>query len=130
MYKELAGGGRQHLESAGELGTVGEGTGTGGGRTESGTQFLYCRDTVGPPLRGGVMGLNQKYGICPGRLPGQGSTADDKTAALPGEGRRMVLPLPGGVSKGGRGCEGQGIGPPETEYGRAIYFDTTDSGAL
>ena len=42
----------------------------------------------------------------------------------------MVLPLPGGGSKGGRGREGQDIGPPETEYVRAIYCDTTDSGAL
>ena len=42
----------------------------------------------------------------------------------------MVLPLPGGGSKGGGGCEGQDIGPPETEYGCAIYCDTTDSGTL
>ena len=42
----------------------------------------------------------------------------------------MVLPLPGGGPKGGRGSEGQEIGPPETEYGRAIYCDTTNSGAL
>ena len=42
----------------------------------------------------------------------------------------MVLPLPGGGSKGGGGCEGQDIGPPETEYSRAVYFDAVDSGAL
>ena len=42
----------------------------------------------------------------------------------------MVLPLPGGGSKGGRGCEGQDIGPPETEYVRAIYCNATDSGDL
>ena len=42
----------------------------------------------------------------------------------------MVLPLPGGGSKGGGGHEGQDISPPETEYGRAIYCDTTNSGAL
>ena len=42
----------------------------------------------------------------------------------------MVLPLPGGCSQGGRGCEGQDIGPPETEYSRAIHCNTTDSGAL
>ena len=118
------------MESAGELGTYVEGTGTGGGGPESVTQFLYCRDTAGPPLRGGVVGLNKKYGICPGCLPGQGSTAADKTAAPPGEGRRMILPLPGGSSKRGEGREGQDIGPPETEYGRAIYCDATDSGAL
>ena len=69
-------------------------------------------------------------GICPGRLPGQGRTAADRTAAPPWEGWRMVLPLPGGGSKGGGGREGQDIGPPETEYGRAIYFNKTDSGAL
>ena len=42
----------------------------------------------------------------------------------------MVLPLPGGGSKGGGGREGQDIGPPETEYGRAIYCDANDSGDL
>ena len=42
----------------------------------------------------------------------------------------MVLVLPGGGSKGGGGCEGQDIGPLETEYGRTIYCDTTDYGAL
>ena len=76
------------------------------------------------------MGPNQTDGICPGRLPGQGSTAADRTAAPPGEGQKKVLPLPGGGSKGGEGREGQDIGPPETEYGLAIYCDETDSGAL
>ena len=42
----------------------------------------------------------------------------------------MVLPLPGGGSKGGGGREGQDIGPPETEYGHAIYCDVTNYGAL
>ena len=42
----------------------------------------------------------------------------------------MVLPLPGRGSKGGGGREGQYIDPPETEYGRAIYSNETDSGAL
>ena len=42
----------------------------------------------------------------------------------------MVLPLPGGGSKGGGGREGQNIGPPEIEYGDAIYFDEADSGDL
>ena len=42
----------------------------------------------------------------------------------------MVLPLPGGVSKGGGGSEGQDIGPPETECDRAIYCNEADSGAL
>ena len=42
----------------------------------------------------------------------------------------MVLPLLVRGSKKGGGREGQDIGPPETEYGRAIYCDATDSGAL
>ena len=42
----------------------------------------------------------------------------------------MRLPLPAGCSQGGGGREGQDIGPPETEYGRAIHFNTTNSGAL
>ena len=42
----------------------------------------------------------------------------------------MVIPLPGGGPKRGGGREGQDIGPPETEYGRAIYCNATDSGAL
>ena len=42
----------------------------------------------------------------------------------------MVLPLPGGGSKGGGGREGQDIGPPDIEYGRAIYVDEANSGAL
>ena len=96
----------------------------------SDTQFLYCRDTAGPPLRGGVVGTYQEDGFCPGRLPGKGSTAVDRTTAPPWEGRKVGLPPPGGGSQGGGGCEGQEISPPDTEYGRAIHCDTTDSGAL
>ena len=114
----------------GELRTAGEDTGTGGGGLESVTQFLYCRDTAGPPLRGGVVGTYQEDGVCPGRLPGQGSTAVDRTTAPPGEGRKVGLPLPGGCSQGGGGSESQDIGPPETEYGRTIHCDSVDSGAL
>ena len=114
----------------GELGKAGEDPGTGRGGSESVTQFLYCCDTAGPSLRGGVVGTYQEDGFCPGRLPGKGSTAVDRTTAPPGEGRKVGLPLPGGCSQGGRGREGQDIGPPDTEYGRAINFDTTDSGAL
>ena len=32
---------------------------------------------------GGVMGPHQEDGVCPGRLPGQGSTAFDRTNATP-----------------------------------------------
>ena len=42
----------------------------------------------------------------------------------------MVPPLPGGGSKGGGGREDQDIGPPETEYGRAIYCNEANSGDL
>ena len=69
-------------------------------------------------------------GLTRGRHPGQGNTAADRKAAPPGAGQRMVLPLPGRGSKGGRVRGGQYIDPPETEYGRAIYCDVTDSGAL
>ena len=76
------------------------------------------------------MGTYQKYGVCPGRLPGQGSMAFDRMTAPPGEGRKVFLPLPVGCSQGSGGHEGQDIGPSETEYGRAIHCETTDYGAL
>ena len=79
---------------------------------------------------GGVVGTYQEDGVCPGRLPGQGSTAVDRTTAPPVEGRKVGLPLPGGCSQGGGGREDQDIGPLETEFGCTIYCDTTDSGAL
>ena len=114
----------------GELGTVGAGAGTGRGGPESVTEFLYCRDTVGPPLWGGDVGIDAEDRICPGRLPGQGSKAADRKAYRPGEGCKMVLPIPGGGFEGGRGREGQDVHPPETEHGRAIYCDKANSGAL
>ena len=46
------------MEGVGELWTVGAGAGTGGGGPKSVTEFLYCRDTAGPPLRGGVVGFD------------------------------------------------------------------------
>ena len=76
------------------------------------------------------MGPHQEDEVCPGRLPGQGSTAVDRTNATPWEGRKVGLPPTGRGSQGGRGRESQDIGPPETEYGRAIHCDSTDSGAL
>ena len=39
-------------------------------------------------------------------------------------------PPPGGGSQGGGGRESQDIGPPETEYGRAIHCNSTYSGDL
>ena len=42
----------------------------------------------------------------------------------------MVLPPPGGGNTGCGDCEGEDIGPQETEYGRAIRCDETNSGPL
>ena len=45
------------------------------------------------------------------------------------DGKCFYLSLAGGFERGG--CrEGQDVGPPETEHGRAIYFDKTNYGAL
>ena len=76
------------------------------------------------------MGTHQEDGVCPGRLPGQDSTAFDRTNATPWEGRKVGLPPPGGGHQGGGGRESQDIGPLEKEYGRAIHCNSTDSGAL
>ena len=76
------------------------------------------------------MGFDGENGICPGRLPGQGSQAADRTAAPSGEQWKMVLPLPGGGSKEGGCREGQDINPLEKEYGRTIYCNKADSGAM
>ena len=42
----------------------------------------------------------------------------------------MVLPPPGGSNTGCGDREGEDIGPQETEYGRAIRCDATDSGPM
>ena len=76
------------------------------------------------------MGPHQEDGVCPGRLPGQGRTVIDRTNATPWEGQKVDLPPPGGGYQGGGDRESQDIGPPETEYGRAIHCDATDSGTL
>ena len=76
------------------------------------------------------MSPHQEDGVCPGRLPGQGSTVIDRTNTTPWEGRKVGLPLPGGGYQGGGVRESQDIGPPEKEYGRAIHCDATDSGTL
>ena len=68
--RRLASGGREYQEGAGDLGEAGEDLGTGGGGPEIVTQILYCRDTAGPPLRGGYLGPHQEDGGCPGRVPG------------------------------------------------------------
>ena len=118
------------MEGEGYMGEAGEDTGTGGGGPEGVTQFLYCRDTAGPPLRGRDMGADQKDGGCPGSLPGQGSWAADRANATPWEGREVAVPPPGGSYKVRGGSESEDIGPPETEYGRAILCDAADSGTL
>ena len=75
---------------------VGAGAGTGGGGPEIVTEFLYFRDTAGPPLRGGYVGIDTEDGVSPGHLPGQGCKASDREAAPSGEGWKVVLPIPGG----------------------------------
>ena len=112
------------------MGKVGAGAGKGGGGPKSVTEFLYCRDTAGPPLRGGDVGIDAEDGFSPGRIPGQGFKASDREAAPPGERWNVVLPIPGGGSEGGGCREGQDVDPPETEHGRAIYCDETNSGPL
>ena len=92
-------------------------------------QYKSCVTLTGPPLRGGVM-VPQEDGGFPGRVPGQGSTAIDRTNAMPWEGRRVDLPPPGGGYQESGDRESQDIGPPETEYGRAIHCDATESGTL
>ena len=128
--RRLASGGRESQEGAGDLGETGEDPGTGGGGPESVTQFLYFRDTAGPPLQGGDLGPHQEDGGCPGRVPGQGSTAAEGTHATPWEGRKVAVPPPVGSYQGSGDSASADIGTPETEYGRAIHCDATDSGTL
>ena len=42
----------------------------------------------------------------------------------------MAVPPPGGSYKGRGDSESEDIGPPETEYGRAIRCDAADSGTM
>ena len=72
--------------------------------------------------------LNVKFTKC--NLPGQGSTAIDRTNATPWEGRKVGLPPPGGSYQGSGDSASADIGPPEREYGRAIHCHATDSGTL
>ena len=97
------------------MGEAGEDTGTGGGGPDGVTQFLYFRDTVRPPLRGGDMGADRNDGGCPGRFPGQGSSAADGANATPWEGREVAVPPPGGSYQGSGDSASKDIGPPETE---------------
>ena len=54
-----------------------------GGGPKIGTEFLYCRDTEGPSLRGGNVGPDEEDGVIPGRLPGQGCKAPNREATSP-----------------------------------------------
>ena len=76
------------------------------------------------------MGPDKEDGVSPGRLPGQGCKAANRAETLTREGWAVVLPIPGGIPEGGGHSEDQDVNPSETEYGRAIYCNTTDSGPV
>ena len=69
----------------------GSSTGQGGGRPESVTEFLHCRDTAGPPLWGGDVGPYEEDGVDPGRLLGQSRKEVNGETASPGEVWAMVI---------------------------------------
>ena len=50
--------------------------------------------------------------------------------ATPWEGREVAVPPPSGSYQGSRDSASKEIGPPETEYGRAIRCDAAYSGTL
>ena len=76
------------------------------------------------------MGSNEKNGVSPGSLPGQGCKAANRLVTLKREGWEVVLPIPGGSTEGGGRREDQDIDPLEAEYGRAIYCDANDYGPV
>ena len=119
-----------YSNGADELGPFGAGAGKGRGGPESVTEFLYCRDTAGPPLWGGNVGSGEENKISPGRLPGQGCKAANRAATSTMEGWAVVLPSPGGSTDGGGRREDQDVDPSEAEYCRAIYCNATDSGPV
>ena len=73
---------------------------------------------------------DKKYGVGPGRLPGQGSKNVNGETYFPREGWAVVLPGPGRDDEGGGYRADSDIDPPEVEYGRAIYYDAADSGPV
>ena len=81
---------------------IGLGTWKEGGGPESVTEFLHCRDTAVPPLRGGDVGPDKEDGVDPGRLSGQGSKNVNGETASTLEGWAVVLPVPGRGNEGGR----------------------------
>ena len=62
----------------------------------------------------------------------QGRVARRLMGRMPRRGRdgKWVYPPPGGGDKGRGVSESEDIGPPETEYGRAIRCNAADSGTL
>ena len=106
------------------------GTWQGGGGPENVTEFLHCRDTAGPPLRGGDVGSYEEDGVGPGRLSGQSCKKINGETASPWEGWVVVLPVPGRGNEGGGDRADLDIDPPEAENGRAIYCDAADSGPV
>ena len=109
---------------------IGLGTWKEGGGPESVTEFLHCRDTAGPPLRGGDVGPDKEDGVDPGRLSGQGSKNVNRETASPWEGWAVVVPIPVGGDEGGGDFADSDFNPPEAEHGRAIYCDAADSGPV
>ena len=76
------------------------------------------------------MGSDEENGISPGRLPGQGCKAANRSATSTREVWAVVIPIPGGSTGGGGRREDQDVDPSEAEYGRALYCDATDSGPV
>ena len=76
------------------------------------------------------MGSDEKYGVGPGRLSGQGSKNINEETSSPREGWGVVLPLPGGGDEGGRDGADSDIDPPEAEHGRKIYCNAAYSGPV
>ena len=76
------------------------------------------------------MGSDEKDGVGPGRLSGQGSKNDNGETALPREGWGLVLPVTGGGDEGGGDRAELDIDPPEAEHGCEIYCDAADSGPV
>ena len=76
------------------------------------------------------MGSDDKDGVGPGRLSGQGFKNVNWETASPWEGWAVVLSVPGGGDEGGGDRADSYINPPEAEHGRAIYCDAADYGPV
>ena len=76
------------------------------------------------------MKSDEKYGVGPGRLLGQGSKNVNGETTSPREGWVVVLPVPGGGDEGGGDRADSDINPPEAEHGCAIYCNAADSGPV